>query len=228
MLLLFDIDGTLLHTNGLSKDLFCQALGETFGVEISWSYAHYHGEPDRHLARDLLRRAGIDEKTALKLLPQAFARVGQLWDEQGHTADMVVYPGIRHLLERLSIKEQVMMGQVTANARSAAVGKLRAAKLDSTLFKIGAYGDEADKRADLPPLAMSRAAGLRGHPFSTAEVVIIGDSPADILCAQANGLRSVAVATGRHSTAALASYNPDALLPDLADHHLAFQAFGLF
>ncbi len=223
-LLLFDIDGTLLHTNGLSKALFTRALSETAGVAIEWSYAQYFGQPDRHLARDLLARAGLSELEIQAALPRAFTRIGDLWSVEGPAAEMVVYPGVRRLLADLARRRDVLLGQLTANARPAARGKLRAAGLDEARFPLGADGDEADERDDLPALALARAAAYLGRPLLASDVVIIGDSPADIRCARAIGARSVAVATGRHTLADLAAYHPDALLPDLTDRRQTLTA----
>ena len=59
MLLLFDIDGILFHSNGLGKEIFCQALSEIFGVLVSWTLPAYWGQPDRCMTRSLLRAAGL-------------------------------------------------------------------------------------------------------------------------------------------------------------------------
>jgi len=74
---------------------------------------------------------------------------------------------------------------------------------------------EPKSREALPPLALGRARERWGHPFSPAHVVVVGDTPADIACARANGLRVVAVATGWHSVAQLAALHPDALFADV-------------
>jgi phosphoglycolate phosphatase len=64
---------------------------------------------------------------------------------------------------------------------------------------------------------MRRAVILTGQPFSGNNTTIIGDTPADIACARAEGARSVAVASGGYSAATLARYEPDFLLDNLAD-----------
>lgn len=226
-LLLFDIDGTLLHTNGLSKTLFCRALGETFGVEVPWTGAVYDGRPDRRLALDLLIGAGIGEEAARGGLGAAFTRLGQLWTDEGHGVDMTIYPGVLDLLAALTQDDRVLLGQVTANVRPAALGKLRAAGIDTATFPVGAYGDEAESRAELPPKAIQRGGIFAGRQFVDSEVIVIGDSPADIRCARAAGVRCLAVATGRHRPADLAPHRPDFLLDNLADTDRVLTILGL-
>jgi phosphoglycolate phosphatase len=77
-------------------------------------------------------------------------------------------------------------------------------------------GDLVSERDDLPPFTFDRAHRHLEHRFSAKDCIIVGDTPADISCAKANGMGVVAVATGRYSMAQLARFQPDLLLPDLA------------
>ena len=87
------------------------------------------------------------------------------------------------------------------------------------MFRIGAYGSDHMDRNQLPGIAMQRASQLTGDLFDGANTVIIGDTPADILCARAGKATAVAVASGWHAAATLAQYKPDHLLENLTIHN---------
>ena len=111
----------------------------------------------------------------------------------------------------------VVLGLVTGNTRETAPVKLAAAGIDPALFPFGAFGDEALSRNDLPPRALRRARVWAGHPIAAEDCTVVGDTPADIACARAGGMRVLAVATGWHTAEALAAHQPDHLLPDFTD-----------
>ncbi len=223
-LILFDIDGTILHTNGVSKQIFCRALSEVFGAYIRWENIPYQGQPDRALARQLLAHHGHININDWQL-GVAFERMGALWAEHPPGQDIVVYPGIRRLVAGLASENRVCVGQLTANARPAALGKLRAAGFETSLFPTGGYGDDAEERNDLLPIALSRCEGWFNHSFKSADTTIIGDSPADIICARQGGARVVAVATGRYAVAELAAYRPDLLIANIDSGWDELQSF---
>jgi len=222
-LLLFDIDGTLLTVHhGLSKNIFCQALSETFDRPIIWQGYPGNRYTDKAMALDLIHASGYHGDPTAELR-RAFARMGQLWGEHRDTAELHIFSGVRDLLSKLSQQEQVTLGIVTANGRPSAWGKLNAAQLQHIPFQVGAYGHEATDRNDLPQLAIDRASQLLGQPINGQNTIVIGDTPADIACARAVGAKAVAVATGRYSPTDLAPHQPDTLLETLSDVHQVFR-----
>ena len=92
------------------------------------------------------------------------------------------------------------------------------------LFKVGAYGSDSALRADLPAVAVARAEALTGRRFAGKEIVVIGDTPADIECGAALGVKAIAVATGRHRVDELAAHAPDYLFADFSDWRAAYEA----
>ena len=116
----------------------------------------------------------------------------------------------------LAADPRVLVGLLTGNIVAGARLKLASTGL-SDLFKIGAYGDDSRWRPELPAFAVRRAAEHSGALFSGKQIVIIGDTPADIACGAAEGVKTIAVATGIHSVAELAEHKPDHLFATLAD-----------
>ena len=124
-----------------------------------------------------------------------------------------MFAGVQPLLDRLIVDERFVLGLVTGNMEEGAWRKLRAAGI-STMFE---FGSDSERRADLPPLAVSRASERFGKRIRVVEAVVIGDTPEDIKCARASNARVLAVATGRHEPAELRSHRPDAVVEDLSD-----------
>jgi phosphoglycolate phosphatase-like HAD superfamily hydrolase len=125
-------------------------------------------------------------------------------------------PGLPHLLEALGIRADVLLGLLTGNVARGAQLKLESFGMWQ-YFRLGAYGSDASDRNALVPIAQDRARTLLGYHFSPTQIVVIGDTPRDIRCAQVHGARAVAVATGSYSLAELQQHGPDHCFQDLRD-----------
>ena len=123
-------------------------------------------------------------------------------------------PGVAAALAALGADDTATLGLVTGNYARAAPLKLHAAGINPAQFVVGAFGGDAPTRAGLVRLAMRRWDARGGKP-DPRHVVVIGDTPRDVDCAKQNGCRSIAVATGNHTTDQLAATGADAVLPDL-------------
>jgi phosphoglycolate phosphatase-like HAD superfamily hydrolase len=106
---------------------------------------------------------------------------------------------------------------LTGNLAAGAVLKLRSAGLDPGRFRVGAYGSDSARRADLPAVAAERAAALTGRAVQGADVIVVGDTPDDVACGRPIGARSVAVATGFYDVAALRAAGAAYVFETLAD-----------
>ena len=115
------------------------------------------------------------------------------------------------------------LGLLTGNVAEGARLKLSPPGL-WPLFKVAAFGSDSGLRPDLPAVAVARAEELTGRRFAGKEVVVIGDTPADIECGAALGVKTIAVATGRHAAEELAAHHPDHLFADFGDWRAAYGA----
>jgi phosphoglycolate phosphatase len=131
------------------------------------------------------------------------------------TARTTVMPGVPALLDRLEAEPGVVLGLLTGNLAEGAALKLRSGGIAPERFRVGAYGSDSGHRPDLPTIAARRAAPLFGRVPHGAEVVIIGDTPADIACGSGIDARAVAVATGAYSVSELEGCGPHAVFRDL-------------
>lgn len=125
-------------------------------------------------------------------------------------------PGIRELLDALAARGDVMLALLTGNFEEGARIKLGYFDL-WRYFRCGAFGDDASDRNLLVPFAVRRAqaCGLPAIPLS--DVLVVGDTPADVACAHAGGARAVAVATGSSSVEQLRATGAEAVFTDLSD-----------
>jgi phosphoglycolate phosphatase-like HAD superfamily hydrolase len=208
VLLLFDIDGTLvLGAAQAHRDALHEALLAVHGVDAG-GIAHAMspaGRTDGEIARALLLASGvsarrIDERAddVRERCCEAYARLCP--PDLSHT----VLPGISGLLSWLSGREDARLGLLTGNYEPIARLKLARAGLAKHFVTApGAFGSDSEDRAALPAIARRRA-GTRGHPYAREHTIVIGDTPRDIACARADGVRCVAVSTGAFSIAQLA------------------------
>lgn len=209
VLLLFDIDGTLLRVTGGSRGALVEAVSTVTGSSVSIDGVSFAGRTDPAIFRDVLEKNEISVAASdFNAILQTYAEVAQ---QIIQPTNVEVLPGVGRLLAVLDRRPDVSLGLVTGNVRSVANHKLEVAGLQDP-FLAGAFGSDHAKRRSLPPLAMQRVADRTGIAFSRNVTVVVGDTPHDIRCAKHSGLRSVAVCTGRPNRTALSACTPDLLL----------------
>lgn len=236
MLFLFDIDGTLLRGMPPAHHrAFIEATWSVFGVQVERAdIGQTAGMTDIAILRRMLLAKGIAPDAITAALPDfiavesdAYARLVPDDLRPYHT------PHAKATLALLR-EHGESLGLVTGNPERIAWIKLGAAGLaeyfhypqegsvaeDGSPIRCGAFGDEEELRDRLPPLAVERASRLFDHEWSPNEVYVVGDTPADIACGAAHGLRTVAVATGPiHSLDQLRACSPTHVFADLSGLH---------
>lgn len=215
-LVLFDIDGTILRSDGAGRRAMIAALREVFGGAGPEDH-RYDGKTDPQIVREVMRLEGhhdahIDERMdALMTLYLAHL------ERELEQADTFVYPGIRELLAALEARDDTILGLLTGNLREGAHAKLRAAGIDPGRFRVGAFGSDHEHRPELPALARRRAQAELGIDLEGHHLVVIGDTPADIECGRSLGVRAIGVATGSYTVDELLRHGPHAVFETLAD-----------
>jgi phosphoglycolate phosphatase len=217
-LLLFDIDGTLLSTEGAARRAFHRALIEVYGTTGPIDNHPFGGKTDPQIARELLMLAGLTAVEIDEKLPRLFdAYLAGLQKEVTATDHTTrVYPGVRELLDALAVRDDVVLALLTGNVSRGADLKLGSAGLRD-YFAFGAFGSDCEDRPGLPPVAVRRARDLTGREFRGRDIVVIGDTPHDIRCGEALGVFTVGVATGGHGSDELASVGADVVFEDFSD-----------
>jgi len=215
---LFDIDGTLLWTDGAGRRAVHRALEDVFGAPAPDGH-EFDGKTDPQIVRELMRLAGVADDAIDERLPEALRRYVEILHQELSGADHTVktYPGIAPLLDALDARDDVLLGLLTGNVHEGALAKLDAVGLARDRFRIGAFGSDHASRPELPAIARARAELLLGYAVSGEDVVVIGDTPADMSCGDGIGARAIGVATGRYSVADLGACNAAAVFSDLSD-----------
>jgi phosphoglycolate phosphatase len=216
LLLLFDIDGTLLRRASREHaQALHEAMHAVYGVQTSDVKVDAAGRTDIEIARATLLSAGLSalriEEGFGALRAAAVEAYARLVPDDLSPA---ITPGMEALLARLAERDDVALSLVTGNLEPIARLKLRAAGLEH-FFPAGqgGFGSDSEDRTDLPPVARRRA-GSRDAPHPRERTVVIGDTPRDIICARADDLRVIAIATGPHPAADLTA--ADAVVADTA------------
>ncbi|HSJ64087.1 MAG TPA: HAD family hydrolase [Gemmatimonadaceae bacterium] len=217
-LVLFDIDGTLLWSDGTGRRAMEGALVETFGTTGAPEY-RYDGKTDRQIVRELMRGHGHEDAhidARLEALLDSYLTRLERELEEG-TRRPALCAGVTELLEELEARRDVTLGLLTGNLERGAALKLASVGIDIARFRVNAFGSDEEHRPLLPAVAQRRARDLLGLDVRGDRIVIVGDTPADIDCGRSIGARAVAVATGRYSIEDLAAHAPAALFPNLSD-----------
>jgi phosphoglycolate phosphatase-like HAD superfamily hydrolase len=186
----------------------------------------FDGKTDPQIVSELLEAAGHQGPHGADRVNSLCRRYVDLLAqelEQSSTRTTVM-PGVHGLLDRLEAESGVILGLLTGNLAQGAALKLQAAGLDPRRFRVGAYGSDAAERPALPPIAAQRAVPFFGRVPSGSEVVIIGDTPADVACGNGIGARAVGVATGAYSISQLQACGAHAVFPDLSDTQRVLEA----
>lgn len=216
-LILFDIDGTLVHSGGAGRRALEQALLEVYGTTGPIDAYDFAGGTDPQIVQDLMAAAGLSRDEVVARESRLYARyVECLEAEIGAGERVTLYPGVAALVQTLAATETCVVGLLTGNIEDGARIKLRPTGLWPR-FRVGAYGSDHGDRRRLPAVAADRAEALVGRTFRGGDVVVVGDTPRDIDCARAFDATAVAVATGRHRVSDLAPHRPDHLFGDLSD-----------
>jgi phosphoglycolate phosphatase-like HAD superfamily hydrolase len=213
-LVLFDIDGTLVHTGGAGTTAFARAFASEFGVADGTERLKFAGRTDVSLVREFFTLQNI-EPSAKNF--ERFFGAYVFWLERfivecvGGTC-----PGVLEFYRAMESRaEPPLIGLLTGNIRRGAQIKLGHYQLWDK-FPFGGFADDHEDRDQIAAIARHRGAERLGRPIEGAEVLVIGDTPLDIRCARAIGAKVLAVATGNFAVAQLQEFHPDWAAEDLS------------
>jgi phosphoglycolate phosphatase len=220
-LILFDIDGTLLTTDGAGRAALQAAGADVFGIEEDLEGVAISGNTDVAIVHEILNKHGIpdSEINVNRYLGAYLAHLKQrLISQPGG-----ILPGVANLLDACA-QDSCIVGLLTGNLRRGAQMKLGTHRLWER-FKIGAFADDNRDRNLLGPIARKRAENEFQAAFD--QLFVIGDTPRDIACGKVANATVLAVATGRFSRESLAPHKPDYLFDDLRETKTVLAALGL-
>jgi phosphoglycolate phosphatase len=215
ILVLWDIDHTLIETRGVGGEIYAEAFRAVTGHPLN-QMPELSGRTEPVIFRDALKINGtagtgdLYERFAAEQARGYASRADEL-RRRGRAL-----PGAEDALRALAERDEVIQSVLTGNTRAAAEIKLHTFGLDRYLdFDSGAYGTDDDTRANLVKIARQRAEAAHGGRFDAASTVLIGDTPNDVAAARDGGARILAIASGSNTTAELADAGADRVFADL-------------
>lgn len=214
VIVLWDIDNTLLYTGGAGSLAMTRAFADLYGVGDAFGRVEFSGRSDRAIFRDAAITAGISPGELDRERERFIDAYGPHLTRALHEVDGALMPGIRELLTELDGRDEVVQGLGTGNFRRTGLEKLRHYHIDGFFPDgRGGFGDDHESRDELVRIGIERL--TNGN--KAARVVIIGDTPHDVRAARANGAFALGVATGRDSPGDLGDAGADAVLETLED-----------
>lgn len=216
MLILFDIDGTLLLTRGAGRRAMEAAGRAVLGPSFTLDGRDIAG------CLDPVILAGAAEAAGLMFAEEAHARIRadyarRLLAHFDTVSPPELLPGVAELVAVLRSRDDLTLGVLTGNYPETGRMKIERAGLDPGGFVVSAWGCDGPDRRSLVGVALERDAAIRGARLAGERVVVIGDTRHDVDCARHGGCRSIGVATGGATAAELAAAGADLVLDDLAD-----------
>ena len=224
-LVLFDIDGTLLSSEGMGRASMQRALDEVFGSPGNPAY-RYDGKTDRQIVREVMRLEGHSDEHIDSRMEKLMDLYVEGLRAGAKSGQFNVQPlaGVPEILDALEARDDVVLGLLTGNIAPGARIKLNSAGIDPDRFRVNAFGSDHENRPELPRIAQRRASEVLGLSIAGDRLVVIGDTPADIECGRSLGARSIGVASGHYTVEQLMAHNPYAALPSLVDTQQALEA----
>ncbi|MCT4604823.1 MAG: HAD hydrolase-like protein [Marinisporobacter sp.] len=211
ILMVWDIDGTLINSGGCGRDAMEKTFYKLFGLEKAFENVNMAGRLDAMIVEDALLKhtiKAIDKKLFFDTYCEILKEILQGKDY------IEILPGVKNILEHSSKEHNFFHALGTGNIERGARIKLKVHELNG-YFQVGGFGDHRVERWEIIQKAIDLAQKVQGIKYAKKNIYVIGDTKLDIECAKILGIKSIAVATGSYSAEKLAQYAPDYLLESL-------------
>jgi phosphoglycolate phosphatase len=223
-LVLFDIDGTLVHTGGAGVKAFAKVFATVFGATDGFERLKFAGRTDVSLVREFFGLHGI--AATAENFRRFFERYVFWLDHILRESRTEMCPGVLEFVQQLrALPQPPLLGLLTGNIRLGAEIKLRHFDLWN-MFETGAFADDHEERDQIAAIARQRGRQLLQDHLRDDQVLVVGDTPLDIRCARAIRAKVLAVATGGAKLEELEAHRPEWLVPDLREVSAA-QVIGI-
>ncbi|MEZ4273046.1 MAG: HAD hydrolase-like protein [Myxococcota bacterium] len=222
--ILFDVDGTLIRSQGAGRRALISAAASTFKldsmlVQKELEQIDFRGNTDTLIFEELFTRLQIPQTTPKAPLTAAYL---EALDVAVNGAEVKLLPGVKGLLDIFLNRPSTHVGLLTGNIRAGARRKLAAVGLDHLTEGPGGFGDEGRRRDEIAAVALERLAALGVPAWS---VLIVGDTEHDVFAAHRVGSPAAAIATGWTEYDVLEKCGAQVLLRDLSDPGLLVTFF---
>jgi phosphoglycolate phosphatase len=213
---LFDIDGTILKSQGAGKRALEDAVMDLFGTTGAMDAVEFQGRTDPYIIHASLEPAGIAREEITARMEEIKDRYFSYLRRYIREVDVILLPGIRELAAALGRESRVVTGLLTGNFREGARIKLGVFDL-FPLFTMGVFGDDTSVRNEMPSIAREKIRAAHGTIPDFGDLLIIGDTVHDVECGRRSGTRTLAVGTGWTPPEVLIAQGPDLYMDSLGD-----------
>ena len=212
-LVLFDIDGTLVHTGGAGTAAFTKTFAMEFNLHHGTERMKFAGRTDVSLVREFFRIHGLAEtqENFQRFFDNYIFWLDHILKRNGGESCRGIHKFIRELQE---LPQPPVLGLLTGNVQIGAEIKLRHFNLWD-MFHFGGFADDHEDRNHIAAAALARGRRVLGPELQPHEVVVIGDTPFDVRCGKFIGAKTLAVATGGAKLDELLPHGADWTVPDL-------------
>lgn len=222
-LILFDIDGTLIRGRGFGRRALERAFRDLFGVDAEdnpvLKSVPFAGNSDPRIIAAMARVLGI-APDALKPRLGEFetAYLKHLRVTVAESDTKAPCSGVPEILESLHADPRFVLGLLTGNVERGARIKLEPFGFNR-YFPFGGFGSDDDERSIMARHALLRAEARARVRFAPRDVLVIGDTAADVAAGRANDFLTVGVATGSTTLDGLRDAGATAVFADLSAAH---------
>ncbi len=215
ILLLFDIDGTLLVSGGAGNRALNKTLQEKYSIQDAMKDIVPDGKTDPAIIREIFKNFNREPNDQeIEEICQTY--LWYLEKEIEKSTGYRILQGVDSLLKEACRQSHIIMGLLTGNLKRGAEIKLERSHLNS-FFSFGGFGSDFENRNDIAQLAIMRGRECAEEWVPLEKIFVIGDTPYDIKCAKASGVKSIAVASGSITLTQLSDNHPDYLMENLSD-----------
>jgi len=212
-LVLFDVDGTLVHTGRAGTQAFAKTFATEFNAPDGVERISFAGRTDVNLVREFF---------GFHRIPATTENFRRFFERYVFWLDQIIAHshggpcrGVLEFLDGLrALPRPPLLGLLTGNIRLGAEIKLRRYQLWD-VFETGAFADDSEDRNQIAVAALKRGRRVLGRELQPAEILVVGDTPLDIRCGKFIGAKVLAVATGGATLAELKRHQPDWAVADL-------------
>lgn len=208
----FDIDGTLVLTDGAGKRALAKAVEQKFAIENADTDIDYGGRTDLSICKEIFALNGIEYKQ--DLFSSFMTTYTDCLEAELLKSNGSILPGVKELLPILKSDDRYYLGLITGNIRKGAFRKLKSHGIDS-YFDFGGFGDKQEHRNGIAIEGKEEAESFAKSSIAAKQMLVIGDTPHDIVCSRAIGASSIGVCTGYAPREAIIAQKPDLLLENL-------------
>lgn len=212
-LILWDLDGTLMHCGADGTKALNETFRKLYGVEDAFSKAGIGHAMDAVILDRIMESNKLDKRELEKVKGEYIVILDEILSRN---PDKRILPGVRELLEHIHVSAGSYSALLTSNLRMGAETKLKSVGLDR-YFHVGGFGDDFGEKWDAALKGIREAEDHFGVKFENENIYIIGDSIYDIECAKRIEVVSIGVATGWVEYEMLKNKEPDYLYEDLSD-----------